>query len=162
MLYQDTAEANFHILWISKNILDYLFIVFRYIKCPADSLTKSVLEFLKQGKERFLLFSNMFLFRIPDYMYILSTRVGLWELETQLSIQAFQSKSQSLRLRFLWGRHTILPFWIQCRPLFGLFSLYVEGARALILTRNSETKSKFEQKDGEICAWSIRRSWSNC
>lgn len=77
MLYQDTAEANFHILWISENILDHLFIVFRYIKCPADSLTKSVLEFLKQGKERFLLFSNMFLFRIPDYMYILSTRVGL-------------------------------------------------------------------------------------
>ena len=77
MLYQDTAEANFHILWISENILDYLFIVFRYINCLADSLTKSVLEFLKQGKERFLLFSNMFLFRIPDYMYILSTRVGL-------------------------------------------------------------------------------------
>ena len=50
MLYQETAEANFHILWISENILDYLFIVFRYIKCPADSLTKSVLEFLKQGK----------------------------------------------------------------------------------------------------------------
>ena len=60
-----------------ENIPDYLFIVVRYIKCPADSLTKSVLEFVKQGKERFLLFSNMFLFRIPDYMYILSTRVGL-------------------------------------------------------------------------------------
>ena len=63
MLYQDTAEANFHILWISENILDYLFIVFRYIKCPADSLTKSVLEFLKEKKGFYYLLCFCFVYQ---------------------------------------------------------------------------------------------------